>query len=247
MDNAHEMQDWIGRNVVDADGSKIGRIDDLYMDDDTGRPEWFAVSTGWFGRRISFVPIAGADPSGDDVRVRWSKDTVKDSPHIDPDQHLSNAEEAELYAHYGMSYERQGLGDRTDRDTGRKADDAMTRSEEELRVGKTREEAGRVRLRKWVETEHAGVNVPVSREEARIEREPITSENVDEAMSGPEISEGEHEVTLHEEHVVANKEVVPKERVKLEKETVTDEEPVSADLRKERVEVEGGRDRPNRR
>ncbi len=72
-------------------------------------------------------------------------------------------------------------------------------------------------------------------------REPITEANRDKAMSGPDITENEHEVVLHEEHVVANTEVVPKERVRLEKERVTDEEPVEADLRKEQIEVEGER------
>ena len=115
----------------------------------------------------------------------------------------------------------------------------MTRSEEELRVAKTSREAGRARLRKWVETEQVQTAVPVAREEVRIEREPITDANIDRAMSGPEISEGEHEVVLHEERVVAAKETVPKERVRLEKDVVTEEEEVGAELRKERLGVEG--------
>jgi uncharacterized protein (TIGR02271 family) len=81
--------------------------------------------------------------------------------------------------------------------------------------------------------------VPVRRETARVEREPITDENVDEAMSGPEISETEHEVTLHEEEPVVEKRTVPKERVRLEKDTETDQEEISETVRKERVEQEG--------
>jgi uncharacterized protein (TIGR02271 family) len=126
--------------------------------------------------------------------------------------------------------------------TARDADDgdgAMTRSEEELRVGTTSQETGRARLRKYVETEDVTKTVPVSREEVRVEREPVTDENRDAAMSGPDISEGEHEVVLHEEEVVAEKQAVPKERIRLEKDSVTDEQEVSDTVRKERVEVDG--------
>jgi len=108
-----------------------------------------------------------------------------------------------------------------------------------LRVGTAARERGRVRLRKYVVTEHVQQTVPVRREEVRLEREPITDENVDEAMSGPEISEAEHEVVLHEEEPVVEKRAVPKERVRLEKETVTDEAEVSEEVRKERIEPEG--------
>ena len=82
---------------------------------------------------------------------------------------------------------------------------------------------------------------PVQREEVRIEREPITDVNVDKALSGPEISEEEHEVVLHEEEVVAEKRAVPKERVRMTKDTVTDEETISEEVRKEQIEAEGDR------
>ena len=91
----------------------------------------------------------------------------------------------------------------------------MTVSEEELRVGKIAREAGRARLRKWVETERVSQSVPVAHEEVRVEREPITKANVDQATSGPEITEGVHEVPLMEEQAVAAKQTVPKERVRL--------------------------------
>jgi stress response protein YsnF len=118
-------------------------------------------------------------------------------------------------------------------------DDAMTRSEEELRVGTRAVEAGRVCLRKWIETEPASETVTTRRQTARVEREPITDANVDEATSGPELSEQEHEVTLTAEEAVAEKRTVPKERVRLETDTVTEEQTVSDEIRKERIEVEG--------
>ena len=115
----------------------------------------------------------------------------------------------------------------------------MTRSEEELRVGTAERESGRVRLRKFVVTEDVTTTVPVTREELRVEREPITDANRDAATSGAEISEEEHEVVLHEEEVVVDKRAVPKERVRLDKDTVTEEREVSETVRKEQVETLG--------
>ena len=114
----------------------------------------------------------------------------------------------------------------------------MTRSEEELHVGTTERESGRVRLRKYIETEDVSKTVPVAREEARVEREPITDANVDEATSGPDIGEDEHEVVLHEEEAVAEKRTVPKERIRLDKDKVSDEREVSDTVRREQIEVD---------
>jgi uncharacterized protein (TIGR02271 family) len=125
------------------------------------------------------------------------------------------------------------------RDTsGPTTDNAMTRSEEELSVGTREREAGRARLRKYVVTDEVTETVPVKREEIRVEREPITDANVGDAMSGPELSEEEHEVVLSQEEVVAEKKVVPKERVRLDKDVEIQEETVSEDVSREEIEVD---------
>ena len=123
--------------------------------------------------------------------------------------------------------------------SGPTTDNAMTRSEEQLRVGTERREAGKARMRKYVVTENVTQTVPVSHEEVRVEREAITDANRGDAYDGPAISEEEHEVTLHAERPVVEKEAVPVERVRLDTETVTSNETVSADVRKEKIEVEG--------
>jgi uncharacterized protein (TIGR02271 family) len=257
MTQITQAYDWRGRDIIDADGDKIGRLEELFRDEDTEQPEWAAVRTGLFGKKLSFVPLQGAEPSGEDVRVPFSKSQVKDAPKIDDaDRQLSQQEEARLYEHYGMSYSERrsdsglpegGTSDRGDavgRDvSGPTTDDAMTRSEEELRVGKMDRERGRARLRKYVVTEEVEQTVPVRREEVRVEREPITDANADDALAGPDISEEEHEVVLHEEQPVVEKRTVPKERVRMEKDSHTDDAQVSEEVRKERIEAEGELDR----
>ena len=239
LTNAPEQ--LIGRTLVSTDGDKIGRIADVYLDDQTDAPEWLAVTTGLFGSRVSFVPLTEATTAGDDVAVPYSKDHVKDAPNAEADGHLSEQEEEALYRHYGRGHRVSGAEGTVGHDTsGPTTDSAMTRSEEELEVGKVQREAGRVRLRKHVVTEQVQTTVPVQREEVVVEREPITEGNIDHAMDGPEISSEEHEVVLHEEEVVVNKQAVPKERVRLDKQTVVEDEQVGAELRKEQIEVEDG-------
>ncbi|MGY1630784.1 DUF2382 domain-containing protein [Geodermatophilus sp. SYSU D01186] len=278
----------IGKDVYDQSGEKIGSASEVYLDDETGQPEWVTVRTGLFGTKESFVPIRDADLTDDGLRVPVSKSAVKDAPKIDTDGHLSPQEEQELYRYYNLESSAgtagtgrtdtrtesttgmatTGMTDRdrdlTDRDrdltgtdagharhtdtrpavgrdtSGPTTDNAMTRSEERLDVGTRREEVGRARLRKYVVTENQTETVPVSREEVRVEREPITDANIGNAMDGPAISEEEHEVTLHAERPVVEKQAVPVERVRLDKETVTDTETVNADVRKERIDVDGG-------
>jgi uncharacterized protein (TIGR02271 family) len=261
MPDLDTVRTWQGATMVDRDGDKIGTIESIYVDDQTGQPEWALVNTGLFGTKSSFVPLAQAAATGDQVQVPYQKQLVKDAPRIDPDQHLSESEEQQLWRHYGLDYgttsgyeDRDGDGvddDVQDTAVGRDVsgpttDDAMTRSEEELRVGTETRERGRARLRKYVTTQTQQVTVPVQREEVRVEREPITDANLGAATSGPAISEEEHEVTLREEEVVVDKRAVPKERVRLDKDTVTDERQVAEEVRKEQIEVEGDQDRLNR-
>jgi uncharacterized protein (TIGR02271 family) len=242
MTQVTEAYEWRRREVVGSEGEKIGSLEEVYLDTDSGRPEWATVNTGLFGMKQSFVPLREADPTGGKVVVPYSKDQVKDAPSVDPDGELSAEEEERLYAHYGIAFGGSAAGARDRFEgydvSGPTTDDAMTRSEEELRVGTARRERGRARLRKYVVTEQVQQTVPVEHEEVRIEREPITNANVDQATQGPAISDEEHEVVLHEEEVVTEKRVVPKERVRMAKDTVTDEETVSDEVRKERIEVD---------
>jgi len=281
----------MGSTVRDNTGDKIGKVGQVYLDDTTGQPEWVTVKTGLFGTKETFVPLAAAHVEGDELVVDVPKDRVSDAPRIDEDGHLSEEQETELYAYYGVSQgdfgrsqaERDADGgyaatdtdvttgyaagrtdtaygdttdyDRTDRSTGvagtagydrgaghdtsgPDTDDAMTRSEERLTAGTENVETGRARLRKHVVTDTETVRVPVSREEVRLEREPITEANRDAAYSGGDITEEEHEVTLRAERPVVSTETEAVERVRLGKDTVTDTETVSGEVRKEEVELD---------
>jgi len=244
----------IGSNAVDNDGDKLGKVGQVYLDDQTGSPEWATVSTGLFGTSETFVPLTDASVTNGTLRVPYQKAKVKDAPRVDADQgHLSPAEEEELYRYYGIGTGTAGYTETTTDTTvdtnrhgtvghdtsGPTTDSAMTRSEEQLRVGTQQVESGRARLRKYVVTENVTTTVPVSHEEVRIEREPITDANIGNALDGPAISEEEHEVVLHAERPVVAKEAVPVERVRLDTQTVTEQETVTDTVRKEQIEADG--------
>ena len=260
MSETTEVLEWRGRTAVDREGDKLGTIEEIYLDAETKRPEWALIKTGMFGGKPSFMPLEGATSTGEQIEAPYSKQQVKDAPQPDADGELSQAEESALYSHYGIGYDESrsdsGLpeggapnGGQRDgtaeagtvgHDTGGPTtDDAMTRSEEELRVGTTQRESGRARLVKHVVTEEVTQTVPVKREEVRIEREPITDANRADATAGGEITSEEHEVVLHEEEAVVDKQAVPKERVRMDKDVITDEQQVSETLQKEQIETEG--------
>lgn len=277
-----------GSTAVDAEGQKVGKVGQIYLDDATGQPTWVTVSTGLFGMRESFAPLYNAQPGDGELRLAVTKQMVKDAPNVDSDAHLEESEIDALYQHYAGYLDPAGpqagaaqaggadyaagteTGYGTGTDTGYAAGtgtgyasregtagyagtgadesqgrgvpgsatgDAMTRSEERLRVGTQSTEVGRARLRKYVVTEPVSTTVPVSHEEVRVEREPITDANADAAMSGPDITEDEHEVTLRAERPVVDKEAVPVERVRLGTETVTEDHQVNEEVRKEQIDT----------
>jgi len=247
------IEQVVGETAYDAAGDKVGSVGNLYASDTTGRPEWVTVNTGLFGSKHTFVPLDGAHVEQDGLHLATSKSKIKDAPRIDANGHLSEREATELYRYYGMQLPPAGrkndgrmardamAGDRTARDEMARdrmdADGSMVRHEERLHAGTETVESGRVRLHKHVVTEEQQVTVPVSHEEVRVVREPITGGGTDAAMG---IGEDEdREVVLHEERPVVAKETVAVERVGLETQTVRGEEQITETVRKEQVEVDG--------
>lgn len=252
--------------VYDKTGDKVGSLSQIYLDDNTSEPSWATVNTGLFGMSESFVPLEGASLQGDDLHVGYTKDQIKDAPGIDEDHHLEPADEERLYEYFAMHGDGYvapantgGVDNDTvvgndndavvgrdndaalrnaDVDANRSSDDSMTLSEERVNVGTERQESGKVRLRKYVVTENVTQTVPVSHEEVRVERVAVDGDD-----RAGHIDDGgeEVEVTLHEETPVIDKDTVAVEEVRLGTETVTDEETVTTEVRKEQVDTDDDR------
>ena len=234
-------------HVVGSDGEKIGRVGQVYVDDASGRLSWVTVKTGLFGTRESFVPMDDASVSDDTVTVPYDKAMIKDAPHAEPGEPLSVEQEDELYAYYnigtaaaptktsGAAAAAGGAALKSTKEAG-KADEYLTLSQEQLRVGTQRVEAGRARLRKFVVTEQQTVTVPVSHDEVKIVRETLQpGEFTGDATIGEDVIE----VTLMHDEVLVDKQVVGVEKVKLATQTVTEQRQVTDAVRKEQLEVTG--------
>jgi uncharacterized protein (TIGR02271 family) len=251
MISTHDLDRVEGATAYGADGEKLGKVGQVYLDDQTGQPSWLTVSTGLFGTSQSFVPLDGASFDGNDLRLAYSKDKVKDAPRVDADQHLEPEQEDHLYAYYGLSgtnrYDSPGVETSAGVDTGSPVtregvadtDEAASAvlHEERLHVGTETREAGRARLRKYTTTQTETVSVPVTSEKLVVERTPVSGEG---AVSSAPIAEGDQveEITLREERPLVGKETVAVEEVSIGKETVSGSEQVSGEVRREEAEIE---------
>ena len=296
------IKDLFNATAYDKDGEKLGDVNEVFVDDQSGQPTFVEVNHGLFGMNSSLVPLRGHDFSGDDLKLGFSKDRIKDAPDFDSDKPLTPEAQSDIFKHYGLDnardvtdYKDSNLDSKRDVQAGadkdhnltagagagagiagagvagahadgnkpdthttdaaateRKAgvaDDAaaartnndgeLIRSEEQLNVNKERVATGEARLRKYVVTDTESVEVPVEREEVRVERTPINAEdakNYNGSISG---DSEEASVTLHEERVNVNKETVPVEKINLKKDTVRDTETHTEELRKEQIDTDG--------
>jgi uncharacterized protein (TIGR02271 family) len=251
MIDSTNINDLIGADVYGSDDEKIGSVGQVYVDAGAQTPTWITIKTGLFGTSETFAPLNDASFDGYLVRVAYTKDYVKDAPRIASDGDIAHDEEDLLYSYYGNGTTPDAPLYDQDADRGTDApresegydtsgpttDDAMTRSEEQLHVGTEKVETGRARLRKHIVTEQVTKTVPVSHEEVTLTREPITDANIGDAMAGGDLTSEEHEVVLTGERVVASKETVPVERVRLGTKTVTEQQQVTEDVSHEEIEL----------
>ncbi|MEK2473722.1 MULTISPECIES: PRC-barrel domain-containing protein [Streptomyces] len=91
----------IGRKAFDRNGAKIGTVDEVYLDDATGEPEWAAVRTGLFSRD-AFVPLEPSKMVGDSLHIPYDRKLIKDAPDFGVGRHLSPEQELQLYHHYRL-------------------------------------------------------------------------------------------------------------------------------------------------
>lgn len=249
MADYNRIEDLANATAVDVNGEKVGDVQDVYVNDTTGQPDFVSVNHGLFGGGNSVVPLRGHTLRDGELRLAFPKDRIENAPDLDENGHLTTEDQEAFYRHYGLTETKDvttyetgaAAGERRDAVDADRRDvannDELVRSEEQLNVSKDRVESGQVRLRKYVVNETESVEVPVEREEVRVVREPLT--DADRANYDGKIGEAEAAVTLHEDRVNVSKESVPVEKVSLEKDTVQDTERVSDQVRKERFETDG--------
>jgi len=104
-DSEWNIAEWHGKMLIDRDGEKIGKLQDVYVDVETDEPQFGTVKEGLIGRHLTFVPLGGIKVGPDDLRVAVAEQQVKDAPNIEQHgEELSQADESALYHHYELNY-----------------------------------------------------------------------------------------------------------------------------------------------
>ncbi len=238
MSTSYDLSQFHGATVIGRDGEKIGKIKDVYEPDGTNSSWYASVSTGLFGTKHSFVPLDGsAWADNGDLTVAYTKDEITKAPQIDEGEEYADTHHEQIGGYYGGTATATAATAPTATAPPKATTDTdgtLTLSEERLHAGTEQVETGRARLRKVVVTEQKSITVPVRREEVRLVREPIEG-----GVTGGTLTEGEIDVTLHEERPVVAKETVATERVRLDTTQVTEEKTVTAEVGHEELKTEG--------
>src|SRR5215216_7814457 len=252
MDHEHRSdrftaveEQYAGYTVVDESGSKIGKVDDLFLDEND-QPEYFGVKMGFLGTSSTLIPadIATTDDERSIIEVSQPKSTVQDGPAFDDDREITPDYENQVRSYYGLgavesTEDRGTYGDyeaeHSDAGTTSDLEDELRvqRSEEELVAGTREREAGAMKVRKRVRTDRERIEVPTKHEVVSVERVPVEGEATEAQIGEDEVSG-----PVTEEEVVVDKRAVAKEEVRLRKDVVEDTEVVEEDVRREEVEVE---------
>ncbi len=242
------FESYIGHHIVDRDEEVIGRLSSLWTDE-SGQPAYLGVKTSWFSGKNHVIPAhaASMDSRRERIRVPFSVQAVKDAPDFDPDCELSDADERrieEYYSRFGHTSRgnKMAQGGQTTSQatatppTGQAAEHTtMKLAEEQVKVGKRQVEAGGVRLRKIVRTETVNRPVELRREEIVVERVPAR-----EGGGAARAFEqgGDIYIPLRREEAVVEKEARVREEVRVRKDSKAEQQNVSAQVRREDVEIE---------
>ncbi len=171
MLDSGSSDDLLNATAYDTDDNKIGRVGRVYLDDQSGEPEWVTVQTGLFGTNESFLPLGQARLDGERLIVPIAKDAVQNAPHIDADSgHLSVEEEQRLYQHYGLSHggETSDPAAETRSPMGSDSHETAAGSPDSSDQQTAMPPSG-MRLRRHLVTEEQQITVPVVREEYILE------------------------------------------------------------------------------
>jgi stress response protein YsnF len=255
----------IGTQMVGRDGEGIGAVERVFSKDSTGEPAWVTVRMGVM-RREHVIPLEGSQANTDSIHIPYTQDMVKNSPKLEFDDHLSTDDIKALSQYYGTTAQAAmprdttaKSGDTTARpvsgapmsapagdasthgvkvpqDLHRDATLEAVRYGERLQVAKESREAGRVKLRTYVEQTATEQKVELHRETVEVERVPIT-DTARFTAEQPDWAEQVQEIVLFAEQAHVSKEVVPLERIIVRKKMISEEQILRDSVRTQQFEV----------
>ena len=237
-----------GQEVYDINDEKIGTISDFYTTHSTV-PTWASVHTGFFGFKVNIFPLAGATNFQDAIKVAFTKEIVKNSPNVDPENGIDEVEETDLNRYYKLQAadnlvsefpsSSTPLPTNTTAQSNTPVNDnaSVKLVEEELTVNKEQKQGKTYRIRKYVVTEPVTITIPLKKEKLHIEEIDLNNKVVDPNATDTFV-ESVQEITLSEEVPLINKKIVEKKKIIIGKEETIHDEEVTEQVRKERFELE---------
>ncbi|GAB3946130.1 PRC and DUF2382 domain-containing protein [Corynebacterium tapiri] len=211
MATNHEIRELLEATAYDADGEKLGKVNEVYINDTSGQPDFIEVNHGLFGLGSSLVPLRGHDLNGEELRLAFPKDRIKDAPNVDADAHLSNEEQENLYRHYGLD----------------RAENRTSYTDHRRNAGVAGAGAG-----------VAGAGVAGADREREVETERRVEADRHAAADRDVHTNNDGEIIRSEERLNVNKERVGAGEVKLRKYVVNETETVEVPVQREEVSVE---------
>lgn len=235
--------------VYDQDGSKVGGVAQLYLDDASGEPNWVTVNTGLFGTNETFVPLDQARVNNGEIHVPYTKDFIKDAPNLNANAHIDERQEDELYRYYGLNGSgnndaartggRDGNADaaaagtagaaggvagaRQDRNVG---DDRAQRRHDDANRGQYPDERGEY-TREGDQGQYGLEGSPRDNRDANVGNRDVDGRTDVDGNS----------VVRHEEQVNVSTERVQTGRARLRKRVVTEHETITVPVEREEVEI----------
>jgi len=227
---------FAGYEVYDQAGEKIGKVDDLFVDENEN-PEYIGVKMGFLGTRSTLIPmdLVTVNESAGRLDVATDRETAKNGPAFDDDREITPEFENQVYSYYGLQRTETSAGPAHYGAYPTETTDEVRiqRTEEELLAGTRERQAGAINVRKRVRIDRQRMEVPTRREEVIVDRVPVEG-----TATEAEIGDEEVRIPVTEEEVVVEKRPVVKEEVRIRKDVVEDTEVVEEDVRREEIEID---------
>lgn len=229
------IKDLFNATAYDKNGEKLGDVNEVFVDDQSGQPTFVEVNHGLFGMNSSLVPLRGHDFSGDDLKLGFSKDRIKDAPDFDSDKPLTPEAQSDIFKHYGLDNARD-VTDYKDSNLDSKRDvQAGADKDHNLTAGAGAAGAGAGVAGAGAAGAHADEKKAATHttDAAATERKAGVA---DDAAAARTNNDGE--LIRSEEQLNVNKERVATGEARLRKYVVTDTETVEVPVEREEVSVE---------
>lgn len=229
------IKDLFNATAYDKNGEKLGDVNEVFVDDQSGQPTFVEVNHGLFGMNSSLVPLRGHDFSGDDLKLGFSKDRIKDAPDFDSDKPLTPEAQSDIFKHYGLDnahdvtdYKDSNLDSKRDAQAGADKDHNLTAG------------AGVAGAGAGVAGAHANEKKEAthSTDAAAAERKAGVADNAASKNTAAAHTNNDGELIRSEEQLNVNKERVATGEARLRKYVVTDTETVEVPVEREEVSVE---------